>query len=120
MSVELQIALSDELVELIAERAAELVRQGVPRKDPPGRPNSGGWGSSPYLSVSEAADYLRAKPQRIYDLLSARRLTRHKDGKRVLVSRAELDAYLVPNGPSGIAPALPSTRKSGLPSGFAE
>lgn len=49
---------------------------------------------SPYLNVAEAAEYLRCSRQRIYDLLSARRLTRRKDGARVLVSRAELDAHL--------------------------
>lgn len=50
--------------------------------------------SSPYLSVAEAADYLRCKPQRVYDLLSARRLTKYKDGSRPLVLRQELDDYL--------------------------
>jgi len=47
-----------------------------------------------FLSVSEAAELLRAKPQRIYDLLSSGRLTRVKDGARVLVARAELEAWL--------------------------
>ena len=46
------------------------------------------------LTVPEAAKRLRAKPQRVYDLLSDGRLTRHKDGSRVLVDRRELDAYL--------------------------
>ena len=49
---------------------------------------------SPYLTVAEAAAYLRASRQRVYDLLSSRRLSRRKDGARVLISRAELDAYL--------------------------
>ena len=35
---------------------------------------------SPYLTVPEAADYLRCRRQRIDDLLSARVLMRHKDG----------------------------------------
>jgi excisionase family DNA binding protein len=47
-----------------------------------------------YLTVPEAAECLRAKPQRVYDLLSDGRLTRHRDGARVLVSRDELDRYL--------------------------
>jgi len=50
--------------------------------------------TAPYLSVPEAAEYLRAKPQRVYDLLSSGRLARHKDGSRVLISRAELASYL--------------------------
>ena len=49
---------------------------------------------SPFLTVAEAAAYIRASRQRVYDLLSSRRLSRHKDGARVLISRAELEAYL--------------------------
>ena len=49
---------------------------------------------SPWMTVEETADYLRCKPKRIYDLLSQGRLPRHKDGSRVLLHRAELDAYL--------------------------
>ena len=49
---------------------------------------------SPYLSVGEAAEMLRCRPQRVYDLLSRRRISRFKDGSRVLVSRSELEAYL--------------------------
>jgi excisionase family DNA binding protein len=47
-----------------------------------------------YLTVAEAAERLRAKPQRVYDLLSAGRIRRYKDGARVLVKRTELEAYL--------------------------
>jgi excisionase family DNA binding protein len=49
---------------------------------------------SPFLTVAEAAVYIRASRQRVYDLLSSRRLSRRKDGARVLINRAELDAYL--------------------------
>jgi excisionase family DNA binding protein len=49
---------------------------------------------SPYMSVLEAAEYLRCSRQRIYDLLSARRLTRHKDGRRPLILRSELEQYV--------------------------
>ena len=49
---------------------------------------------SPLLTVSEAASLLRAKPQRVYDLLSDGRLTRHKDGRRVLVDRQEIVRHL--------------------------
>jgi excisionase family DNA binding protein len=90
--------LPEQAVERIAERAATLVLERLPDK---------ATATSPYLSVIEAADYVRAKPQRIYDLLSSGRLTRHKDGRRVLVLRAQLDAYLAANGPSAVAPSLP-------------
>jgi excisionase family DNA binding protein len=49
---------------------------------------------SPYLTIPETADYLRCSRQRVDDLLSQRRLTRHKDGARTLVSRAEVHRYL--------------------------
>jgi excisionase family DNA binding protein len=49
---------------------------------------------SPFLTVAEAAVYLRASRQRVYDLLSSRRLPRHRDGARVLVRRADLEAYV--------------------------
>jgi len=49
---------------------------------------------SPYLSVREAAELMRASRGRIYDLLSQRRLTRYRDGTRVLLARAEITRYL--------------------------
>jgi len=81
---ELGIRLPDELIESIAARAAELMAEKLPKAEPP----------SPYFTVQEASEYLRCSRQRIYDLLSAGRLTRRKDGARVLLSRAELEGYL--------------------------
>jgi len=46
------------------------------------------------MAVPEAADFIRARPQRIYDLLSQRKLKRFKDGRRTLVSRSELATYV--------------------------
>jgi excisionase family DNA binding protein len=86
MDEPLVLPFPHELLEKIAQRAAEIAIAHEPAA-PLDRP-------SPYMTVQEAADYLRAKPQRVYDLLSARRLTRHKDGSRVLISRDELDTHL--------------------------
>jgi excisionase family DNA binding protein len=91
------LELSDEVVEAIAERAADLVVARQPRH---GR-------GSPYLTVAEAAEQLRCKPQRLYDLASAGRLSRYKDGSRVLLSRGEIDAHLTGERRSPIAPSLP-------------
>jgi excisionase family DNA binding protein len=82
---ELALALPPDLVEAIAERAAELVLQKLAEEAAV---------SSPYLTIPEAAAYARCKRQRIDDLLSARRLSRHKDGRRTLVLKAELEAWL--------------------------
>ena len=95
--LELSIQLPPDLVEEIAVRAAEILEERLRKPDAP-----------TYFSVPEAADYIRAKPHRVYDLLSARRLTRYKDGARVLVSREELDRYLAANATE--AYDLPGTR----------
>ena len=47
-----------------------------------------------FLNVEEAAEHLRCDKQRIYDLVSSRRLPRYKDGARVLLKRSDLDDYL--------------------------
>jgi excisionase family DNA binding protein len=68
-----------ELVEQIAARAAEIAVERL-RAEP----------ESEFLTVAEAAALIGATPQRIYDLRSDGRLTRHGDGGRALVARAEL------------------------------
>jgi excisionase family DNA binding protein len=80
----LTLQLPDELLDEIARRTATLV---LSQLEVTGEP-------SPYLTIPQAAAYLRCKRQRIDDLLSSRRLTRYKDGRRTLILRAELDAYL--------------------------
>jgi excisionase family DNA binding protein len=77
----INLTVPDELIEEIV--AVVVARLNV---QPPAE--------SPYMSVDEAADYMRCKKQRVYDLISARRLTRLKDGTRVLLRRGEIDAYL--------------------------
>lgn len=75
----LRETLRPVVVDVVREELADRAREREP---------------SAYLTVAEAADVLRAKPQRVYDLLSNGTLTRIKDGSRVLVARAELDTYL--------------------------
>lgn len=93
------LTLSEQIVEAIAEQAAAIVLERL--QAPPSA-------TSPYLTVNEATEFIRAKPQRIYDLLSARRLTRHKEGGRTLVLRAELESLIVAEarnrGGPGVAP----------------
>jgi excisionase family DNA binding protein len=99
LRLELPEQAVDELVERAARRAAELVLERLDR--------SGAGHASPYLSVEEAAELLRAKPQRIYDMRSAGRLTRFGDGSRALISRAEIEAHLAGGTNGRVAPALP-------------
>jgi excisionase family DNA binding protein len=83
----LTVDISDELVEKVAQRAAELVGP-LPVKDDPGG----------YLDVAGAAEFLACKPSRIYALKSAGRIPYHKDGSRLLFDRAELRAYVEAGG----------------------
>jgi excisionase family DNA binding protein len=105
----LTFTLPPEVLDALAEEVTERVLE---------RFDSADRGTSPYLTVTEAAAHLRAKPQRVYDLLSARRLTRHKDGRRVLVARAELDDYLAASRPNRIVPALSPAARDGLRKGL--
>ena len=52
------------------------------------------------LTVAEAAGYMGARPQRIYDRVSAGLLEPAKDGTRSLFKRAWLDAYVTGGGES--------------------
>lgn len=83
----LTVDVTDELLETIAAKAAELVAA-----------SSTGQETTGYLDVSGAADYLACKPSRIYALVSAKRIPHHKDGSRLLFDRAELRAYVEAGG----------------------
>jgi excisionase family DNA binding protein len=50
--------------------------------------------AGPWLNVDEAATYLRCARQRVYDLVHAGALTPHRDGRRLLFHRDDLDTYL--------------------------
>jgi hypothetical protein len=75
-------ALLEELAERIAERLADKLeeRRWATRQD-----------ASELLSVAEAAEMLRCKPQRVYDLRSTGRLPRTTEGGRAVVRRTDLE-----------------------------
>lgn len=83
----LSFDLPDAVIEQIAQRAAELVAERS------GQVEDDGW-----LSVAEAADYLRCSSPRIYQLVSAKRIPYHKDGSRDLFRRSELDGWVRAGG----------------------
>jgi excisionase family DNA binding protein len=74
-------SLADALAERLAEQAAALDSQ-----------------QEPYWTAEQAAAYIAADKQRIYDLRSQGRLHCVKDGSRLLTRRSWLDAYLEGNG----------------------
>jgi excisionase family DNA binding protein len=79
--IELTVKLTDEQLAEIAERAAAL----VPVSEPV---------ASPWLNVTDAAEHLRCGKDRIYDLIALGKLHPHRDGRRVLLHRDDLDAYI--------------------------
>ena len=83
----LTVDITDEIVERIATRAAEIVTSGSPA------PEVGG-----YLDVVGAAEFLSCKPSRLYALKSAGRIPFHKDGSRLLFDRGELRRYVETGG----------------------
>jgi excisionase family DNA binding protein len=82
----LALVVPPELVEQVAERAAQLVLESLH--------DDHGAATSPYVTIPEAAELLRAKRHRIDDLLSTGKLTRIKDGSRTLIGRKEVEDYL--------------------------
>lgn len=79
----LSIDVTDEILEAIATRAAELVAA-----------NSSGQQEEGFVDVAGAAAYLSCPKSRVYSLVSARRLPHHRDGSRLLFDRAELRDYV--------------------------
>lgn len=81
----LSIDLPDDVIEQIASRAAELVAERQVQVDT-------------WLTVCEAADYLRCPKSRVYSLVSAKRIPFVKDGSRTLFRRSALDDWLQRGG----------------------
>lgn len=83
-AVRLTLELAPDQLAEIALRVADLLSGSA------GGPAT----RSPYLTVAEAADYLRCSRERVHALLTQRRLSRHKDGGRTLILRTELESYV--------------------------
>ncbi|HEY2181324.1 MAG TPA: excisionase family DNA-binding protein [Solirubrobacteraceae bacterium] len=79
------LELPPAVIEQIAQRAAELVAE---------RQSTNG---TPWLNTDQAADYIAAPTSRIHDLVQLRKLSPHRDGRRLLFKRSDLDAYLHSN-----------------------
>jgi excisionase family DNA binding protein len=103
----LQLSVPPAFVESIVREVVAIVLQELSSTQaaPP----------SPYMTILEAAEYLRCSRQRVYDLRSSGQLTRLGDGRRALVSRAELDEIAA----GGVAHPLPTHRRSRMKRGRA-
>jgi hypothetical protein len=84
----ISVTVADELVERIAQRAAELLasRSGEPVED--------GW----LRGAERIADYIDAPRSRVYALVSAKRIPVHHDGSALIARRSELDKWLLQGG----------------------
>jgi excisionase family DNA binding protein len=80
----LELQVPDVFVQAIAERVAELLANGLAGSSAP----------EPWIGVEQAAEHLACPPSRIYDLVSQRRLTPRRDGRRLLFKRSHLDAAI--------------------------
>ena len=78
--MEITLTMTTEQVEAIAEKVA--ARMGAAPANSP---------VPDLMTPAEAAEYLRCAKRRIYDLASAGRLPRLREGGRLLVRRADLD-----------------------------
>jgi excisionase family DNA binding protein len=80
----LELQVPDAFVQAIAERVAELLTDSL----------AGGSTPEPWIGVEQAAEHLACPLSRIYDLVSQRRLTPRRDGRRLLFKRSHLDAAI--------------------------
>ena len=99
MAVTIQVELNGARVPLLLDAAALVaISAALAQQQAGGRVEP-----SALLSVAEAATLLRCKRQRIDDLLSQRRLTRVKEGRRTLIRRDEIERHLRGSGPGARA-----------------
>ena len=84
-SAPLALEVPSALVEAVADRVAGLLVERLPAQR----------GPEPWLDVDAAAEYIAAKPHRLYDLVAEGRVRCAKDGRRSLFRREWLDAYLL-------------------------
>ena len=83
----LTVDLPPELVEQIAQRAAEIVAERETVADD-------GW----LRGAEEIARYIGCSPSRVYQLNSARRLPVVKDGAAICARRSDLDRWIEQGG----------------------
>ncbi len=79
----LAIGIPPQVIELLAQRAAEIVQE---RQPPEAAPE--------WLNTRDAAKHLACPPGRIHDLVQLGKLAPRRDGRRLVFRRQELDAYL--------------------------
>lgn len=77
-------ALDDDALDALAERLAPRLADRVAQRN----------GSPVWLDAAAAAAYLSTSRNRIYDLVQLGKLPTHRDGRRLLFRRTDLDAHV--------------------------
>ena len=76
----IQLVIPDEQLERLATAAARRVAEGPPT-------------GSPWMTVGEAAEFLRCPKSYIYDARANGTLTAYRRGRRAILSRAEVEGH---------------------------
>lgn len=84
----MRLDIGEELVERIAQRAAELIQQKGGNED------EDGW----LRGADKIATYIDSPRSRVYALVSARRIPVHHDGSALIARRSDLDGWLRSGG----------------------
>jgi len=84
----LRLEIGEELIEQIAERAAELIIESQ------AGPGDDGW----LRGAEKIARHIDCPPSRVYALASARRIPVHHDGSALIAKRSELDEWVLRGG----------------------
>jgi excisionase family DNA binding protein len=80
----LELRVPEAFAHAIAERVADLLAASLNTASQP----------EPWVGVEQAAEHLACPTSRIYDLVSQRRITPRRDGRRLLFKRSQLDAAI--------------------------
>ena len=87
-----RLSVPDDFVEAIATAVAAKLADRLP--------DTNGRTASPWLTATEAADYLRCSASRVRKLTMLGDLPAHHDGGRVLYRREDLDDFVAHGGAS--------------------
>ena len=84
-TVSVDLGLPSEAVDAIARRVAQLLAEQNATR-------------SPWMTAEQAAEYIAAPVSRVRKLTMTGELPHHRDGRRVLYHRDDLDAYVRAGG----------------------
>ena len=84
-TTDLSLKVSPELLEAIAQRTAEILRETSEQEDR-------------WMNLDEAVDYLRCKRSRLYEFTRRGEIPHSRDGRRLLFRRSELDQWVRDGG----------------------